>query len=414
MKALLPLFASGLITGGAVAWQKNRPPAVVPGVASAPQSPVSKAPPKKWEVRNFIDLINDAPELDESSNFLAPQLTDWSDAELQKALNEALASPDCVLDGSSSKILARMLVAEWMRRDLTSALAWFEAIPSETMRSELASAVSFYWPLDKAEEGLAYAVTHPEFFAGNGGTHAWKIVHRALESAAKRGPEAVVACLATVRESKLPISGGDLQFPANFDFQTLANSQEVEELWKKGRGIFFAEAWLKQDRNAAFDCIAAASKNPAAQLLTLNSVLPAAEVTERTTLLAGWIDGADEAQREERIEDILKSCLVRPDALETLGKTLKDPADRDQIHSGALRGIRTIGAKTAFAHLEAYGDGAQRLDLLETFEPLPPLLMPRGRMTAEEVSSLREKLGSWGASPERTENIITRLQGILK
>ena len=423
MKDPLIVFTTSLIAGGSVAWSLREPPPqpTRPEIAPAP-SP--RAPePRKWGGEDFMKLIAEAGTLPladgETFNPLANQLASWGDEEIRKALDEIVASPESVLDSGPGHELARNLIAEWMRRDLSAALAWFESIPSELTRGELSGSVSFNWPAEKAEEGLAYAAKHPGFFSGNGGSNSWKIVNRAIGSAAKRGPDAVAACLALVRENGLLLSGDPAEFPPGFDFAALAANPEVALLREKHERIFFADAWLRQDPEAAFEAITASALtrdgNPVRDLFsTGGSKQSAGEIEMRARLLADWLGNTDADSRRGLIEKSVKEIVMRSDILEALVKNLAEPGDRELVHAEAFCSIRSIGTAAALTHLEAYGDPTARLELLESFEARKPVVFGRGKMTSEEEGVLRRKLAEWGASPEKTERIVGKLHGILK
>lgn len=64
-------------------------------------------------------------------------------------------------------------------------------------------------------------------------------------------------------------------------------------------------------------------------------------------------------------------------------------------------------------HLSSYRNPADRLKLLENFEPLPPSQFPRGKMKPEQETAFRATLAEWGADAQRSDTIVARLQGIL-
>ena len=57
---------------------------------------------------------------------------DWTEAELQAALEEGLNDPAMVLNGEERQLIDILFTA-WCRKNLANAIAWWETRPSESM-----------------------------------------------------------------------------------------------------------------------------------------------------------------------------------------------------------------------------------------------------------------------------------------
>ena len=423
MRATLLTFTASLAAGALAAWGLHRE-AAPPAPAEASASPAPRAKParklSKDDLNQLVTAAKEAESADPSSlNPLAPRLAGWSTTEIRSALEEFLASPDCAIQNEDGIYLAGLLTGEWMRRDMESALKWFEAIPSQTVRGDLSVYVSQYWPPDRAEEALAYVVAHPELFSGLGGASSYRTVLRALNSAATRGVKEFTACLALAQANGLPVHPEGVPLPADFDFAALAASEEGQKLAADKGKYFFAEAWLKQDREAAFAAITALAEesknNPVRSLIALDQgLVPAEELRTRMDLYTGWLEGREPEERDRMLESAVRHCAIRPEVLHALAEGLQDPSQKEQVHLLALDGMRDLGVAEAIKHLATYREPADRLDLLENFEARPLAYFPRGKMNPKQEENFRKTLADWGADAERSDRIVARIQEIMK
>ncbi len=422
MKPALIAFTASLAAAALAAWALQGKPLATAPTGAGPAPPSRAKETRKWTTADLDKLVTEAGAGDPADhltfNPLAPRLAEWSTAEIRRALDDFLASPDGATEASDGTYMAGLLTAEWMRRDLDAALKWFESIPSQILRGDLSTYVSQYWPPERSEEALAYAVQHPEFFSGYGGVSSWRIVVPALDSAATQGTEEFIKCLTLARQSGLTIMSEGVSMPPDFDFAALARSSEVAGMAARDGRYFFAEAWLKQDRETAFAAIAALAEanegNPASNLFSLHEAPPPEEETRaRTALYLDWLEAREPEERRTLLEQAVKTFTLRPQALQSLAAGLEDPADREFVHERAVRSVRDLGIKETMQHLSSYRDPADRLNLLESFEPLPPSQFPRGKMRPEQEAAFRATLSEWGADAQRSDTIVARLQGIL-
>jgi hypothetical protein len=423
MRATLLAFTASLAAGALAAWGLHRE-AAPPAPAEASASPAPRAKPaRKLSKDDLNQLVADAnqgqPDDPGLVNPLTPRLADWSTAEIRSALEEFLVSPDCAIESEDGIYIAGLLAGEWMRRDMDAALRWFESIPSETVRGDLSVYVSQYWPQERAAEALAYVVAHPDLFSGFGGASSYRIVLRSLSSAATRGVKEFTECLALAQANGLPVHTEGVPLPEDFDFAALAESDEIRKLATEKGKYFFAEAWLKKDREAAFAAIAALAEenktNPARSLVALDQgPVPAEELKARIDLYTGWLQDREPAERDGMLESTVRQFSIRPAAIHALAESLQDPAQREQVHLHALAGVRDLGVAEAMKHLDTFREPADRLDLLESFEAKPLAYFPRGKMNAKQEENFRKTLESWGADAQRSDRIVARIQEIMK
>ncbi|RYD46733.1 MAG: hypothetical protein EOP83_29155, partial [Verrucomicrobiaceae bacterium] len=167
------LVAGSVVAGVAIGWSTARDPDK-PAVAStpAPSSPREASKPL-WSAEDFLKSASDR-----RNNYAAIHddlLIDWTNDEIRAALDASLTNPDCVLRGGTLTQVPRILLGEWMKRDLTAAVTWFESLDSSTAQQRLASHLSDQWPPDKGAEGLAFLKAHRDLFRGGTGARIVQI-----------------------------------------------------------------------------------------------------------------------------------------------------------------------------------------------------------------------------------------------
>ncbi len=155
---------------------------------------------------------------------LAKILADWSPEQLHAALMDSLKDPDCLLDKSPSREIARAILTAWLLRDADGAIAWFTAHENSRQREWLVVTLANHWPEGMEEQGVAILLAN----RGESGTRvAPGIVGKILGERARQGPASVEAFISLLRkdwpQKEWPgwLFSGDTEFPPGFDFQAL-------------------------------------------------------------------------------------------------------------------------------------------------------------------------------------------------
>ena len=121
---------------------------------------------ESWTVRRFEEALRAREEERKSEAFnpIAKKLSDWTDDELRMNLEASLRDPDFMLRDSVGEGVGTMLLAEWLRRDLSAALAWFDGLSSPAMKGNLADGLMDLWPRNHADEGRAFFAANRQLF----------------------------------------------------------------------------------------------------------------------------------------------------------------------------------------------------------------------------------------------------------
>ncbi|MES2440903.1 MAG: hypothetical protein V4584_17690 [Verrucomicrobiota bacterium] len=336
---------------------------------------------------------------------LTVKLADWTDREIIDALNASLSNPDVMLPQGSGKGLASFLLAEWMRRDFTAAIAWFDQLESRSVQSTLGARLGDLWPPDKVEEGLAFLRSHRGVFASFD-----QIVVNALGMRAKQGPTAVEGMLKIMREEKINFDVSQpVAFPPGFDFPALAGSDEFEMLWDRDGGTMFLRGWCEQDKDAAFDWLL---ENHGVKSLSNNMLMATDDFEGHMKWLGTRIQALDPAERAEYVDQNRRNWLQSPGPLVGFAKGVIDPVILGELRTIGVQSIRGGNAQQVIPLLEGIDDPEKRIEILETTPPPGEKdkfsVVPRFNQVDE--AQLRKKLAEWNASQDRIDAIITRFK----
>ncbi|MEO7099288.1 MAG: hypothetical protein ABI162_07990 [Luteolibacter sp.] len=341
--------------------------------------------------------------------------SDWTEDDLHAALDEGLSNPGSVFPSGPANEVMEQLLAEWIRRDPDTAVAWFEAIPSDSRKIAMAAMLARSWPKERAEEGLDYVFKHHDTFKTKNLICYSPIMVSAMDAAALRGPAAIDAMLVKLRENHLGTRyGSGWQFPQGFDFAALAELPEASRILGKG-DAFYAEAWFKQDRNEAFEYLMGGNEARGGDL-TNSLYLYACQLpdnsgsgttAERLNWLAGKLDEFDPVTRRQVALHSVDVMDTAPAELARFAAALTDPEDRQAVNAAAVNKLMKGGIEPTLSFLDAVSDTGQRLDLLEN----ATVDMYRTKFFVPgQQALLRERLAAWNTPVERIEAIVRHLK----
>ncbi|QJE95457.1 hypothetical protein [Luteolibacter luteus] len=413
MLRLLVIF----FLAGAIGWASARRVSPEPPISGKPTSvrvdaPKKAAPPRtpeelaRW-TRERTGLVTDLGY----SYGSEPPLTDWSTDELRAALAQGITDPAVVRYGSASKAL-HALMSEWTRRDPDAAWEWLQQLPSAVMRAMLGSALAKAWPADRAEEAFGFVVEHPDYFAYDGGYSYSPIIQKSFESAAARGPDAVDALMDLIQKNGMqyPIEG--MKFPAGFDFAACARSPVTAAFLKRAGKHFFADAWMNQSPEEAFDGIIALNRENGTPITSglflglkrLNEKEPEV-MAERARRIGAQTGSLSSEEQALIIQAAAKDLSGEPALLRAYTNAIPDAETRAVANLTAASLMVSKDVPQALIFLEAGSAPETRLDLLEEYLTARPK-DAFGWINGADEQGIRQTLTTWNASPERIDDLI--------
>ena len=338
---------------------------------------------------------------------ISPYVTDWTDAEILTALEEAMKSPDALLGFNG---IAVLLAQEYARRDPDGALAWVMA-QSAIHRQKLAPKVIAAWPPERADEALAFVAAHREIF-GTG--VPYYLLDPVVSHAAAEGPQALVSRLRGLLEEGFNQRRSmNITFPPGFDFAALLGSAEFQNLGMAAVQSEIARGWARQDRDAAFQWLLE-KDGPARAMMVLNS-------WNQSPAEIRWLVGKLEALTPEQQEDFINrgGAIVGRHGGNTNAwiEAAQTPRLQDAMRNAAAQTI--IGGsgmqlETGLRALTTLPDPAARVRLLETLEPDRRYASSGGPLDQAAEKLLRSRLKEWGADEGRAEAIVRRISELGK
>lgn len=355
----------------------------------------------------FLSLIREdgAAMARPGYNPLGSVLAEWTDEEIIAALKESVANPALHGLPGEKENATLVLLMEWMRRDVDAAAKWFDGLPSTMLKAQLAGTVSWSWPADRADDGLAFMVANEELFRiGRGG----ELFTKAMNSAIAKGPAAVNRLLRVARENKLQSFSSTADFPKGFDFQSIADGGELEDAMRRDARHPVMLAWAKQDRDGAY------------QWTLANLGVEHA----REQILGGWGTDAisdftwSAAQYENMTEDQRKAFMTSAGnflgrdlvRVPGLSAAIQDQALRDELRLQGVQGIFSGRTEIGLEMLELLGPPEKRLEILETVERQPLPGHDGNERSPVDEGRLRTLLGQWTTDQARIDGIIDHLK----
>lgn len=253
MKDVSVIVSIALLIGGVIGWASGGNKDSMRSVVREKSGRDDRATHPKWTKEDFIRDAQKRAQAIKQPDFnpLADELKDWSDEEIQAALDESLTDPECALSFGSGSGLASLLLREWMRRDFGSALAWFNGVEPRAAQARMAGVLSYNWPADRAREGMDFAIKNRDLLLR---FSPWSILGKNVEASAKEGPAAVEEFLQFARDNGFSFKFGNaIQFPEGFDFAALAGGASLKAMLDYDAGDSIIKAWQKQNPDEVFD-----------------------------------------------------------------------------------------------------------------------------------------------------------------
>ena len=393
-----------ILAGGLIGWKSVETKISAPaGTSAAISRPASHQ--VRWSNGDFLDFVRRRNLEKVYPNPLAGKLADWTSGEITDALNASLTDPACILHNGAGEGLANFLLAEWMRRDFDAALAWFDQLEPRSVKSSLIQKIGNLWPADKSEEGLAFVRANLSLSSGSD-----QILVNILGSRARQGAGAVEDLLKIMREEKIHFDVSQpIDFPADFDFSALAESEEFQTLWDRQGCTMFMRGWFGQDKDAAYDWLL---ENHGVESLSSNMLMPPdGNYQGYFKWMGGRIESLDPARRVEYVDHNRQDWLKFPDRLPSLADNITDPVLLGELRTIGVQSLHGGNAVSVVPLLEGIDDPARRIEMLETTPPpdMDRTFLSRG-FTSGDEALLRRALVEWNAAPERIEAIIARFK----
>jgi hypothetical protein len=424
MARLLILF----LLGGLAGWCLAPSPRGREEVATVPPSTAPRSPntgPRRELPRSPEDFARwiaeraaaYQPGSGPADSFHTKELENWTPEELRASLAEGLGDPGLLREGPARRAMLALL-GEWTKRDPDAAWAWLSGLPAGPVRSRLGGAIAEQWPLARAEEGLELVIADVENFKVWGVSFYVGLLHKAVESAAKRGPLAADELISRAYKSGLQSPGTGLVFPPGFDFAGFIRAPfTAGTLSHQGIPSSYAtEAWLRADADAAIPGIVALDRQQgrAPGFHLFNSMRHANEEQSRKVGVAlGKLP--PERQREILTSGGMNVFLGETPVLRAFVEVLPDPSLRAEASLAAAGRLFRRDLGEALKFIDAGSDPAERVANLEAQMAAPagtPRYSSDSSLDSSAEKQLRETLASWNASPEQVERIVEGLKRI--
>ena len=396
------------LLSGLIAWSISRQsPAVSrPALQRTPAREEAKRPsgPSLKTAAEFAEWAQSNSEAGPGRFF-----EEWSDEDLKAALEEGIGKPAF---GESQGALYALMI-EWTKRDPDAAWQWLEQVRSESRRVQLSAGLAMAWPAQRAGEGLDLAISHPEVFMT--GRHATSqiFVRKALEAAAAEGPVGVDEMLKKLRDKKLSITPEPIKFPEGFDFKALFQSPGMLGLLAEGMGKFATGPWMKSDPEGAFQRLLEIDREakPDSRLGSgLLAALPSSPDSAEAAALGQWmgkrITSLDAADQQAIATRFVSGMRRKPAILAEFFKAMPEGQVRDDAALLAASGVRLDGIRAALDFLDTASETSARVETLRELFTKKEASWNLDLPVQKQEQFLRDKLQSWKASPEQTEEII--------
>lgn len=338
----------------------------------------------------------------------------WSNEELKAALDEGITKPFF----GTNQLALRLLLAEWTRREPDAAWQWLLALRSESTRTQLSTSIASAWPRERGAEGLEMALAHPEIFASGRIMTSQPLVQKALEFAARSGPDAVEEMLVKIAGGGLQFGWMPFQFPQGFDFDALSRKPEMLRLLSESKALFATRSWMKADPEAAFSRlleINREAKSPLGNALTpiLTAFGDNQEVLGHAQWIAKRLGELDEAEQRQIGTAFARRVHLRPAVLREFLLAMPEGEARDEAALVATRNV-SLEVGASIGYLDAVTDPAARIEALQTLLSTKGLRWGYDLSSAELEKLLQEKLGAWNASTEQTAELLRMAKEVSK
>jgi|GEM_PF-3695295 len=364
----------------------------------------------------FIRLLREkgfGADVDENP---AELLRDWTDRELLAGLDEA--AEDLRRPSSDAEGLLNILFYFYARRDIAAALDWLGRQRQVTITGIISSS---FLPPERGREMLEFLTERPELYRSYRSPFL-QLELTVLRAEMQQGVDSLlplVRKLLAVDPDSLSVK--NLQFPPGFGYAVLLEGLSLEsDVHSKGgiNGSIISQ-WMNHDRDAAFRWLVENQEYGT----SLKQLRP--DTVEKVTWLVGKLDTLSSGQLQTFIQvnstNLVTNSLMDVDAALSAART---PAVRTALRDAFARGVFTgqrEHMERGVKALESVPDTAERLRLLEQIEPSREVRVDGGVSFHDPFSPvpagekqytgslLRERLLEWGATGDRADAIISRI-----
>ncbi len=319
---------------------------------------------------------------------MADLLAEWTEEELQAALEEALTLPRCVARMGGDRRVPNELLEAWVKKSPDAVVAWIDGIRSSEMKEGMVRTALHNWPRDRAMEGIEFLLKH---HWKPGKTYYAKILPGALEDKAREGAGEMIGLIERLAEAKVDIWVESLDLPADFDFAALVGSEGFRSHEKEGFQDRVMSEWRDRQPRKMLGWI-----EQAGEWERFNSFLD----LERPAAFAAAASFWDEAEPELR-ESVLDSIQWREldhVQIETFIRVTTDPEGQDRlIANGIAKGLSRYGKLDPVEMLELIPSAGRRLNILLQLHPYtdwrPDAEPASGEPPA--AAAMRAAIGRW-------------------
>ncbi|RYD47304.1 MAG: hypothetical protein EOP85_05740 [Verrucomicrobiaceae bacterium] len=254
---------------------------------------------------------------------------------------------------------------------------------------------------DRLDKGFAFLAANRNIYQSG---LEEGFVRQALKSAADRGPDAVNGVLRMIREGNVDTRNAYMEFPPDFDFQTLASAGELKTAVKTGAGSPALRAWAMKDRDAAYQwTMENAGGGGACEILLgrRNQGGP-----QDVAWSAARYEEMDADQRKA-LSDSARHFMTRDmEWIPAFSDAIRDPVLKEELRLRAVQGLFNGRNYLAERMLEVLGPPERRLEILENLQRDPQVTPP---MPLDE-ERLRKKISAWTQDQSRIDAIINHLK----
>ncbi|MBK1883096.1 hypothetical protein JIN85_11760 [Luteolibacter pohnpeiensis] len=365
----------------------------------------------RWSSEDFLKRAQDTVEA--RAHPLATELANWTDAEIEVALNETLSKPEWLLEGSPLSKVAFELLTEWMKRDFDAAYAWFMGIQGGKAKNTLAGCLAAHWPKDRPAEGLALLRIYPDLATQFGWERGQFSLRGLQDVAAKDGAMGVAQLLREMKEEdqlNQPGYSEALKLPDGFDFNALAATDAFKEGWGSLEVHRLMIEWLETDKETALKWLLD-SKGPAG----VYDVISHGGLSTAASYVVGQIGTWSQSDRSEFLTASARKMSEMEyyrtaSQISRWAKATGNPVAADEIRALGIQGI-------------FYGQAANMLPLLNDMEQerrvdalleATPIAGNSGRgmrtFTESDEALFRKQLSEWEVPSEQADEIIQRFK----
>lgn len=390
LKLLLP-FAVALPLGLAMGRRDSEEPS-----AAGPVSAASPGRPErvKREALDLQLLLRDFEAYEKAWTAgdvdpMADLLAEWTEEELQAALEEALTLPRCLITLGRERYLPSKLIGAWVKKNPDAVAAWIEGIRSSEIKDAMVRGALHNWPRDRAMEGIDFLLKH---HWKPGTSYGIRFIPGVLEDKAREGAGEMSRLLDLLNEAEVGISIESLDLPVDFDYHELIGSDAFQANEEDGfKDAVFSEWQDHQPREML------AWMQETGQWKRFNDLLDPLRPTSHAAAARFW-DEADPVLWETLLKSIQWEELGLPNIRKFVEATT-DPEGQDMmIGKGIANALNRYGKLDPVEMLELLPTAERRLNVLLQLHPYIDW-RPEAKPAFGEppvAAAVRAAIGRWG------------------